>query len=298
MKCSIVGIIVTYRPDCAAIAALIERALPQLTNLVVVDNTPGGFPCGIDPRVELIELGQNAGLAAAQNVGIRRAFEVGCDFVLLLDQDSMPGPRMIAALLEAHDDLVQRKIPVAAVGPRLVDARTQLSQPVVQAHRLRMRFAHFDQGTEVLQTEFLVASGCLLPRRALEQVGLMDETLFIDQVDVEWVLRARAQGLKLFAVGAAVLKHNLGEGDRRIWFLRFHQMPVHPPLRNYYLFRNSIEVFFRRKAPLVWRVDRFKALVIMGFGYVTQIAPRGQRLRMIALGLWHACLGRRGEMRT
>lgn len=298
MKRSVISVIVTYQPECAALAALIDAVRPQIAQVIVVDNTPGGFPCRSDPRVELIGLGRNIGLAAAQNVGIRRALELGCDFVLLLDQDSMPGPRMVAALLDAYDNLVQRDIPVAAVGPRLVDARTQVSQPVLQAHRLRMRFAHFDQGTEVLRTEFLVSSGCLLPRRALEQVGLMDETLFIDQVDVEWELRARAQGLKLFAAGTAELKHNLGEGDRRIWFLRFHQMPVHPPLRNYYLFRNSIEVFFRRKAPLVWRVDRFKALVIMGFGYVTQVAPRGQRLRMIARGLWHACLGRRGEMRT
>lgn len=298
MKRSVIGVIVTYQPDCSTLAVLIDAVRPQVAHVIVVDNTPGGLPCGSDPRVELIGLGRNMGLAAAQNVGIRRALELGCGFVLMLDQDSLPAPQMVAALLDAHDNLVQRGAAVAAIGPRLVDARTQVSQPVVQARRLGMRFAHFDRGTEVLRTEFLVASGCLIPRRALEQVGLMDETLFIDQVDVEWELRARAQGLELFAVGTAVLKHKLGEGDRRIWFLRFHQVPVHPPLRNYYLFRNSIEIFFRRKAPLEWRVDRFKALVIMGFGYVTQIAPRGLRLRMIARGLWHAFLRRRGEMRT
>lgn len=298
MMPSVVGVIVTYEPDCAALATLIEAVRPQLAHLVVVDNTAEGLACAAGPSAELIEIGRNIGLAAAQNVGIRRALELGCEFVLLLDQDSVPASRMVAALLDAHDELSQRGIAIAAVGPRLVDARTRTSQPVVQARGLRMCPTHFADGTEVLETEFLIASGCLIPRRSLERVGLMDETLFIDQIDVEWELRAQAKGLKLFAVGSAMLAHNLGLGDRRVWFLRFHLVPVHAPLRNYYLFRNSVEIFFRRKAPLVWRVDRFKALLIMGFGYATQIAPRGLRLRMIGLGLWHAIIGRRGELRA
>lgn len=298
MKSSVIGVIVTYQPDCSALAVLIDAVHPQVAHVIVVDNTPGGFPCGSDPRVELIGLGRNVGLGAAQNIGIRRAFAFGCDFVLLLDQDSIPAPQMVDALLDAHEELVQRGLSIAAVGPRLVDARTQVSQPVVQACGLRMQYVYFDRGNEVLATEFLIASGCLISQQALEHVGLMDESLFIDQIDVEWALRAQAQGLRVFAVGPAVLTHNLGIGDRRIWFLRFHQVPVHAPLRNYYLFRNSIEIFFRRKAPLVWRVDRFKALLIMGFGYVTQVAPRALRLRMIARGVWHALAGRRGELRA
>jgi rhamnosyltransferase len=296
MTRSVVGVIVTYRPDGVQLAELLRVVRPQLAHLVIVDNTWGGFPCERSASAELIEIGRNRGLAAAQNVGIRRALELGAQFVLLLDQDSVPSGSMVDELVAAHDRLVQRGVPVAAVGPRLIDARTEASQPVVQADTLRMRLAWFEKGTEVLETEFLVASGSLLSRSALERIGLMDETLFIDQIDVEWELRARAQGLKLFAVGPAVMRHNLGTGDRRIWFLRFHQVPVHAPLRNYYLFRNSFDIFFKRPAPLVWRIDRIKALVIMGFGYVTQVEPRWLRLRMIARGLWHALIGRRGQL--
>jgi rhamnosyltransferase len=292
----VIGVIVTYQPDAAGLAELLRVVRPQLAHLVIVDNTWGGYPFDRNLDAELIEMGRNRGLAAAQNVGIRRALELGAEFVLLLDQDSLPDGAMVDELVAAHDRLVQRGEPVGAVGPRLVDARTEASQPVVQADTLRMRFAWFDKGTELLETEFLIASGSLMPRGVLERIGLMDESLFIDQIDVEWELRARAQGLKLFAVGPAVMRHKLGTGDRRVWFLRFHQVPVHVPLRNYYLFRNSFDIFFRRPAPLVWRIDRLKALVIMGFGYATQVEPRWLRLRMIARGLWHALIGRRGQL--
>ena len=297
MTRNVVAVVVTYWPDAAGLDTLVRRVIPDVAQVVIVDNTPGGSPVLPMAGAELIVLGRNLGLAAAQNVGIRRAFELGSEFVLLLDQDSLPEPGMVPALLAAHDNLARRGVLVAAVGPRIVDGRTRAPQPVVQADPLRMRRVWFETGNEVLETEFIVASGSLIARSALEHVGLMDESLFMDQIDVEWELRARAQGRRLFAVGAAVLAHTLGEGDRRIWFLRSHPVPVHTPLRNYYLFRNSIDIFFRRPAPRVWRIDRFKALVIMGFGYVTQVAPRMQRLQMIARGLWHALIGRRGELR-
>lgn len=293
----VVAVIVSYQPACAALSELIARVRSQVEAIVIVDNTPGAFPCG-PPAAELIALGSNRGLAVAQNIGIRRALELNADFVLLLDQDSLPSPTMVVELLEGFHGLVARGIAVAAVGPRLVDAHSGAAQPVVQSRRFGMRVAPFVDGSEVIETEFLIASGSLLPRRVVEEVGLMDESLFIDQIDVEWELRARARGLRLFAIGPATLTHRLGIGDRRIWCGRFHPVPVHAPWRNYYLFRNSLDVFFRRPAPLAWRVDRCKALVIMAVGYSTQVPPRWTRFRMIARGVWHGIVGKKGELKA
>jgi len=52
----------------------------------------------------------------------------------------------------------------------------------------------------VLETDMLIASGCLIPADVLRDVGLMDDALFIDHVDTDWCMRARARGYRLLGV--------------------------------------------------------------------------------------------------
>ena len=96
-----------------------------------------------------------------------------------------------------------------------------------------------DQADAVVNVDFLLSSGSLLPLSALANIGLMDESLFIDHVDTEWCFRAKAHGFQLFGVCDAVMTHALGERRKEIWFLRQRVVPFHKPFRYYYMFRNS-----------------------------------------------------------
>ena len=49
----------------------------------------------------------------------------------------------------------------------------------------------------------------LIPRHALERVGLLDEALFAYAEDVDWSLRARAAGLRILVVPASVVHHRV-----------------------------------------------------------------------------------------
>ncbi|HEY7600687.1 MAG TPA: glycosyltransferase, partial [Candidatus Limnocylindrales bacterium] len=96
------AVVVTWHPDAARFALLLQQLETEVERIVVVDNT--AF---------------NRGLAAAQNRGIALARAGGATHVLLLDQDSVPLPGMTRRLLRELQDLEARGVKVACVGPRL-----------------------------------------------------------------------------------------------------------------------------------------------------------------------------------
>jgi rhamnosyltransferase len=295
------AVIVTYFPQAAQLRALFDAVCPQVDYVVLVDNTPDaqtGARLGrfASERCDVIVNGDNLGLAAAQNLGIERARERGCDHVLLLDQDSLPAPQMVCRLRLALRRLQANGMRIAAVGPRWHDRHSGHDAPFVRVGVGRLRKLRCTEGAhEPIECDTLVASGCLIPLASLDAIGPMDDRLFIDQVDVEWGLRAQARGYRLYGVCDAVLMHGIGEAAVRVWFARGRRVPVHSPVRDYYLVRNAITVFFRRPAPWRWRVLQAIRLPVLVLVLIVQMPPRAVRLRMILRGFVDAVRGRLGR---
>ena len=135
---SVCAVVITYHPDTTQLEQLLQSVLPQVSAVVIVDN--GSDECTLASlrsvcqqwaTISLIELGDNLGIAAAQNRGIVWARERCHSHVLLLDQDSTPAADMLQKLLQAWETLSCADVPVAAVGPRLVDRRTSRSTPFI-----------------------------------------------------------------------------------------------------------------------------------------------------------------------
>ena len=51
------------------------------------------------PRIELIETGENLGYTGGNNVGIRRALDLGAEYVLILNNDTVVAPESVRELL-------------------------------------------------------------------------------------------------------------------------------------------------------------------------------------------------------
>lgn len=242
-------IIVTYNP-CAGIGKLISVLSAQSTKVTVVDNAsrPENFANlknGEQNRnTEIVRLTKNMGIAYAQNVGIKKAIAAGADFVLLSDQDSLPYPDLISRLLhcyfrEKEKARFGRDLP-GAVGPHIKDSHRHGDDLVYVSTKWGPRRAPAEAFThDTVETAFLLASGCLIPVSALKTVGLMNESYFIDHVDLEWCLRARKKHYRTFVAADTVLPHTLGEGTRKIP-LRRQPAHLHKPFRCYYLTRNTL----------------------------------------------------------
>jgi rhamnosyltransferase len=289
------AILVTYDPDLAVLARQLAALAPQVGHVVLVDNASSGAGvrdfCAAHPAVVLVALPENLGLAAAMNIGIARARAfAGTSRVLLMDQDSVPAPDMVAELSAALTRLAATE-KVAAVGPRFRDAREPTDAPFV---RIRFPFNRklwcADDCTEI-RCDFLISSGCLIPFAALDAVGGMDAALFIDNVDLDWCFRATAAGYTLHGVCAAHLQHHLGDARRRIPGLP-RGVVVHPPQRLYYMMRNRVLLYRRAYTPARWIAQDVPRLVVKLLLFALLVPPRWRNLRCMVAGLKAGLRGR------
>lgn len=292
-KSGITAVVVAYQPALEVLEQLLGALVPQVTFVVMVDNGSHSDLAAWNIErnagtVELLRLGENQGIAAAQNIGIQWARDRGAGFVLLMDQDSVPAPDMVEKLLSA---LSEHPSPAAA-GPRYMDARQDNPPPFIRVHGLRLERCACATEKSVVPVDYLIASGCLIPMSVLDKVGGMRDDLFIDYVDIEWGLRARHHGLQSYGVCPAHMQHSLG--DHPIKFFG-KSIPLHSPLRHYYHFRNAVLLYKEPWVPLNWKLVDGWRLCLKYIFYSLFAKPRLSHWRMMTLGVWHGLVGKVGK---
>ncbi len=290
------AIIVTYNPDVAALARLLNAIDPQVAEVIVVDN---GSKADLNQwlanqtiEAKLVSLGTNCGIAKAQNVGINQARTRGSNFILLLDQDSVPAPNMVATLLSAAKAQIAGGIKLGCVGPRYEDSRQNNPPPFVKIEGLRLQRQTCASADSVVDVDYLIASGCLIPMTTIDDVGDMKEELFIDYVDIEWGLRAQQKGYHSFGVCAAQMQHDLGDNPVKF---RGRYIPVHSPLRHYYHFRNAVWLYRQSWLRTNWKVVDAARLARKFVFYSLFTAPRREHAWMMTIGIFHGLIGRMGK---
>lgn len=300
----VIGVVVTYHPDVELLRTVLDAARPQVAGLVVVDNTPaaaGGPDAAASPDVEVLSMGRNLGLAAALNRGCERAWARDADFVLLFDQDSVPAPDLVERLAKAWSGAEAAGLRVGAAGPRFIDERGSRVFAFVRLGYLRNREAVAQPGADFVATDTLITSGCLIARAALAQAGGMDESLFIDNVDIEWSFRARSHGWALVGAPQAVLHHRIGDDHVPApWWARLlgkDWVIRHGPPRLYYITRNRIRLYRMRHVPLPWKTqDMLRLPWKLVLSLCVAEGERRAVARSLARGVWDGLANRGGVM--
>lgn len=247
----VAAVIVSHRPD-AALDRVLDAALAQAGRVVLVDNGSGpavqdrlAARAAADERLTLIANPGNAGLAAAQNQGLEAALAGGADWVLLLDDDSVPADAMVATMLATWRTLSDR-CRVGLLTPRLTDPEGTLRPRLLTARgRFDLARTPLTAGSVVRDGVFAIASGSLVRAGVLRVAGRMDARFFIDYVDVEFSLRLRRAGFEIVGVGDAVLNHRLGEVRTARLFGREKTLSTHDAWRRRMIHRNRVRVWRR-----------------------------------------------------
>lgn len=300
------AVVVTYQPD-AELPSRLAPMVRQSGQLVIVDNGSDEPALSAlrhwsfsSDKVELLELGDNLGLAAALNRGFDRAAELGFHTVISYDQDSLPAPGMVKELLRVMSEYGDRDR-VAAVGPAIVDRNA----PVESYRWLRANPAFpplfqrvASNGEYRDDVTFIITSGALMPLAVFRAIGPFDEDLFIDYIDHEYCLRARAHGYRVLVSGRAQLLHSLGV-KRELRIGRYTVRPTfHAADRLYYIFRNRIPLLKRYGL----REFHWLAFDLVATGYnLLRVAlfedDRLRKLRAVIAGTTDGLLGRTGARR-
>ncbi|HET7454070.1 MAG TPA: glycosyltransferase family 2 protein [Solirubrobacterales bacterium] len=190
-----------YIPNFNGAARLgaVLRALDEQTaacDFVLVDNGSGDDSVALArrelPGVRAVELGENLGFGRAIN---RAVAEVPGDPLILLNNDAVPEPRFVEALLEGLGDGVDS---VAGVllqerAPELIDS----AGVVADATLMGFDYLH-GEPAEVAETAAPplgpTGGAALYRRRAFEDVGGFDERIFLYYEDLDLALRLAARG--------------------------------------------------------------------------------------------------------
>lgn len=254
MSARVASVIIRYNPP-PGFDDRVARAAEQSALTVVVDNasdtrwSPEALRARGVSELHALDNARNEGIAAATNRGIAHARALGATHAFLLDHDSVPQPGAVDRLLAAAED--PRHAPVAAAVPRIVYGHPDIAcrWPASRGGRSPFfRFVYADRIDTPTRVDLAISSGMLVPIAAWSALGGFDERLFIDLVDTDFCLRARADGHAIVAVPDATLGHALGEVEQRRLPGGVRAYPTHHgALRHYFISRNRI-ILARRHA--------------------------------------------------
>jgi len=210
----IVAVVVSWNGREDTFACL--ESLRGVDTVCVDNGSTDGSPEAVAerfPEVELVRTGVNLGFSGGNNVGLRRALERGAEWVLLLNNDAVAGPGLVAALERAA---LAR--PDAGVLACKVLFREQPGTLMFAGGRVSLGlgfngradgWGRPDDGawSELRDVERATGAGMAVSRAAIESVGLLDEGFFAYVEDVDWCIRIRRAGFSVVFVPDARVWH-------------------------------------------------------------------------------------------
>jgi GT2 family glycosyltransferase len=203
--------------------------------------------------LDIIANDVNSGFATSCNKGIRAG---DAEVVILLNSDVVAKADLVASILDVFDE--DRDGSVGSVSPLLLDADGTVDSFGVTADRTIAGFVRFhgageadiDGNSPRLLGPYGAVAG--YRRRALDQVGLLDENIFMYGEELDLALRLRAAGWGAAGIPHAVGTHvggaTAGRGSKRQRYLagfgRGYLLRVYGILRR----RHAIQVFVTETA--------------------------------------------------
>lgn len=246
MSETVAVVVVTYnRADLLATMLVGLAALDRVPDAVIVidnhsdDHTPAVLAVASNPGLQVVRTEANVGGAGGFHRGVRLAHEQGFDRIWLMDDDVVPAPDCLSVLL-AQDESCLTSVREDTSGALVEKAATcfDLRNPLVIKPKTAM--VETDFGTraampERVEVHNVAFEGFLVRREVIDAIGLPDPAYFIFYDDVDFALRARRAGYRIWAVRDAVLVRQLD----------FDQQHDLAGWKGYYMYRNLFVVHAR-----------------------------------------------------
>lgn len=228
----------------------------DVAEIIVVDNHSADgsvdyleqrYPQKLFPMVRFVRSAHNLGFARANNIAIRQSRG---EYVLLLNPDTIVGEDALKAsvdFMDVHEDAGAVGVRMlGAQGRRAMESRRGLPTPMVSFfkmlgfcnrwphHRL---FGKYYMGylpwDEPSQIEVVSGAYCMLRRKALDEVGLLDEDFFMYGEDIDLSYRVLKGGYHNYYLPVDIL-HYKGESTQKSSFRYVH------------VFYEAMLIFFRK----------------------------------------------------
>lgn len=274
-------VVVLYNPSEKDLQNVMHFS--ALYNGVIVDNSSNAhFSVPNVNRMRYFPLGYNAGIAKAQNTGLKWLLQSkDVEYVVFMDQDSRFADDYPERITEEYMAARNGGIKLSAIGPTVMQKETGETYKSV-IHKERLMNEHF-----VLK-KHIISSGSCVHRSAFESIGLFESGLFIDFVDDEWCWRGNAKGFVCGITPKLTIAHKVGVRELHIGK---YLISVSAPQRYYYQYRNYLLLVRRKYVPRQWKMAYGVKFTARFFYFPLLIKGGAKCWRNMARGIWDGIRG-------
>lgn len=214
----VAAVIVTFNrlEKLKKVIAAIEAQTLRPTQLVIVDNASsdgtGEYLASLETTLafDLVSLPTNTGGAGGFSAGMRRGYELGADFVWVMDDDGYPKPDALELLVDGIADTSEalgRPVPFACSVVLFTDGEIcEMNNPVPTWDWGRLLV----KGRQAVLVENASFVSVLIPRWVLEAHGLPFKEYFIWFDDAEYTRRISQETAGVQILDSVTI-HDMGE---------------------------------------------------------------------------------------
>jgi GT2 family glycosyltransferase/protoporphyrinogen oxidase len=210
-----------YEDTHECLSSIQQVNYDNLKVLVVDNGSTDGTPEKVQanfPEVEVIGTGHNLGVPWGYNVGFSFALQSGAEYVLMLNNDTIVDPQILAHLIAASEPDPQAGIIVPKIlyydDPGVVWSVGGRYRKFPPAHVILGQDRPSSEFDESFYLEYALSCGLLIHRRAFESAGLFDPGYFFFFDDWDFTHRVRAHGLHIIFVPEAKMWHKVSKSTR------------------------------------------------------------------------------------
>ena len=206
--------------------------------IIVVDNASDDTDrqklSELQGRCVLILLDENGGYAAGNNVGIRKAIELGYDTFLLANSDTC----LISdhAISDCYAYMKKHKIGI--LGPRMINEAGEDISGYISVDRYgRTKHRMTD---EIKRCKCLTGAFLLIDKKVIDKTGYLKEFYFLYREETDYCVRAFRKGCRIVYYPKVTIVHKMGATTKNTAVYYYH--------RNMFIF--SREMYHTGSIPL------------------------------------------------
>lgn len=204
-----------YNEEC--IDSILKSTYKNL-EVLVVDNASSDDSVELLKKrymnnITVVETGLNLGFSGGNNVGIKLALEKKCDFILLLNNDTVIEEKMIEIMVETSIDnqycVISPKIYYYDNKEVIWSAGADMIwKKGIPAQR---GMNEVDKGQFDIECNVEIATGCclLIHKKIVEEVGLLPDDYFLYYEDTDYTTQIVRRGYKILYLPSARMYHKV-----------------------------------------------------------------------------------------
>lgn len=240
----VLALITTFFPNLE-IVKTIENIKKQVDLVLVIDNGSAIDNLKFlqkfenDSKVKVVLNKENLGIAWSCNFAAKFMLKNDFEWLLTLDQDSLPNDNYVSQMLQISKQINQ----TFSQNNFQNDRKIGLICPTYFYESTCVLQRQNKEKSDFYQIQIGMSSGSFINRRVFEKDVFCEEKLFVDYFDLEFHLALQNSGFEIFEASKIILNHKLGSICKKTIFGKTFIPTNYPAFRRYYQARNRIFVY-------------------------------------------------------